>query len=83
MFISTRAREDIQTAVAFLSTRVKKPDEDDWGKSKQALKYLDGTKKLKLTLSADNLSIVKWFIDALYAIHDDCKGHTGAMLTLG
>eukprot|EP00804_Cyclotella_cryptica_P028121 CCRYP_010985-RA/>CCRYP_010985-RA protein AED:0.82 eAED:0.47 QI:0/0/0/0.66/0/0/3/0/161 len=26
-----RVRKDIQTAVAFLTTRVKKPDEDNWG----------------------------------------------------
>ena len=59
LFISTRARRDIQTAVAFLSTRVKKPDEDDWEKLKRVIKYLNGTKNLKLTLSAVDLSIVK------------------------
>ncbi len=35
--LSTRARRDIQTPVAFLTTRVKEPDEDDWGKLKQVL----------------------------------------------
>jgi hypothetical protein len=30
LFMATRARRDIQTAVAFLTTRVKSPDEDDW-----------------------------------------------------
>jgi hypothetical protein len=44
LFVSTRARQDIQTAVAFLITRVKSLDEDDWGKLKQVLKYLNGTK---------------------------------------
>jgi hypothetical protein len=35
---------DIQrTAVAFLTTRVKNPEEDDWGKLKRLLKYLTGT----------------------------------------
>ena len=28
-FVSTQARQDIQTAVAFLTTRVKSPDEHD------------------------------------------------------
>ena len=32
LFISNQARWDIQTALAFLTTRVKGPDEDDWGK---------------------------------------------------
>ena len=30
LFLCMRARRDIQTAVAFLTTRVKHPDEDDW-----------------------------------------------------
>jgi len=48
LFFCTRARRDIRTAVGFLSTRVKNPDEDDWGKVKRILKYLKGTKSLKL-----------------------------------
>ena len=42
-----------------------------------------GTRFLKLTLSADSLSILQWYVDASHQIHDDCKGHTGALLTLG
>jgi hypothetical protein len=76
-------RQDIQTAVAFLATCVKTPDEDDWGKLKRLPKYLFGTRFLKLTLSADSLSILQWYVDASHQIHDDCKGHTGALLTLG
>jgi hypothetical protein len=82
LFLS-RVRRDIQTAVAFLTTRVKAPDEDDWGKLKRVLKYLFGTRFLKLTLSADSLSILRWYVDASHQIHDDCKGHTGALLLLG
>ena len=51
LFMATRARQDIQTAVAFLTTRVKSPDEDDWGKLKRVLKYLNGTRYLKLRLT--------------------------------
>eukprot|EP00970_Alexandrium_tamarense_P015266 scaffold4923_cov115-Alexandrium_tamarense.AAC.1 len=83
LFLSARARRDIQTAVAFLTTRVKQPDEDDWGKLKRVLKYLNGTRHMKLTLSVDKLSVVKWWVDASYNIHEDCKGHTGAMMSLG
>ena len=32
LFLSCRMRRDIQTAVAFLTTRVKRPGTDDWGK---------------------------------------------------
>ena len=34
LFMAARVRRDIQTAVAFLTTRVKSPDKDDWGKLK-------------------------------------------------
>ena len=82
LFLSC-TRHDIQTAVAFLTTRVKAPNEDDWGKLKRILKYLNGTKFLKLRLYADTLSVIQWYVDASHQTHDDCKGHTGAFLTFG
>ena len=78
-----RARRDIQTPVAFLTTRVKKPFEDDWGKLRRLLKYLKGTKYMKLTLQVDDLSMVKWWVDSSHLTHWDCRGHTGYMMTLG
>jgi hypothetical protein len=83
LFLSGRARRDIQTAVAFLTTRVKAPDEDDWGKLKRVMKYLYGTRRLKLRISIDNLSFVKWWIDGAHNVHWDFKGHTGAIMRLG
>ena len=58
LFMATRARRDIQTADAFLTTRVKSPDEDDWGKLKRVLKYLNETKYLKLRLTMDSLGML-------------------------
>ena len=60
-----RARRDIQTTVAFLATRVKKTDEDDWGKLKRVLKYLNGGMRyLKLNISVDDQSILlNWYVD--------------------
>jgi hypothetical protein len=83
LFLSARARRDIQVAVAFLTTRVKKPDTDDWGKLRRVLKYLKGTKYMKLLLSIDDLSKIMWWVDASDRTHEDCKGHTGAMMSLG
>ena len=83
LFITCRVRADIATPVAFLTTRVKKPDEDDWGKLKRVLKYLKGTKYMKLTISVSDLKTIRWWVDASYNTHDDCKGHTGGMMTLG
>ncbi len=57
LFMATRARRDIQRTVVFLTTRVKSPDKDNWGKLKQVLKYLNGTKKLKLKLSVGDFGL--------------------------
>jgi hypothetical protein len=38
---------------------------------------------MKLNLSADNITCLKWWVDASHAVQKDCRGHTGAMLSLG
>ena len=83
LFMAMRARRDIQTAVAFLTTRVKNPDEDDWGKLKRVLKYLNGTRYLKLRLTVESMGMLKWYVDGSHNVHWDCKGHGGAVFTLG
>jgi hypothetical protein len=83
LFMATRTRCDIQTAVAFLTLQVKTPDEDDWGKLKRVLKYLNGTKCLRLRISIEDLGVLKWYVDGSHNTHWDCKGHGGAMFTMG
>jgi hypothetical protein len=82
-FMATRVRQAIQTAVAFLTTRVKSPDKDDWGRLKLVLKYLNRTMHLKLRLSVDDLGLLKWSVDTSHNTHWDCRGHSGAMFTMG
>jgi hypothetical protein len=36
-----------------------------------------------LRLSTDNLSIVKWWVDAAYGVHHDMKSHTGGVMSMG
>jgi hypothetical protein len=74
LFMATRARRDIQTAVAFLTTRVNARDEDNWGKLKHVLQYLNRTKYLKLTISVEDLGILKWCVDGSHNVHWGCKG---------
>jgi hypothetical protein len=38
---------------------------------------------MKLNLLADNLTTIQWWVDASHAVYDNCKGHTGAMMSLG
>jgi hypothetical protein len=83
LFATIGARKDIQHTVALLTTRVKSPDEDDWMKLKRLLKCIRGTIYMTLIFKAESLNIVKWWVDASYATHVDCKGHTGAAMSMG
>ena len=38
---------------------------------------------LPLVLEIDNLRLISWWVDASFAIHPDCKGHTGGMMSMG
>ena len=82
-YLSQRGRPDLRTAVSFLCKRVTKPDEDDYKKLTRAMRYLQGSKLLKLVLSADDSGVVQWWVDASYAVHKDMKGHTGGTMSMG
>ena len=83
LFLISRASRDIQTAISLLTARFKKPDEDDWGKHKKSLKYLNGTRRLKLTLIIDSIGVIKFFVDGSHNTHWDFNGHGGAMMLMG
>ncbi len=40
IYVTKRARPDISLAIAFLTTRVKRPDIDDWHKLRHLIEYL-------------------------------------------
>ena len=83
LYVAQRCRLDIQTAVAYLTTRVANPTEDDWKKLRRVLQYLKGTEALELTLGADDITRSKTWIDASYGVHDDCRSHTGGGMSWG
>lgn len=58
LYLYKRARPDIQTAVAFLCTRVKSPDVDDYKKLGRVMKNLLGTLQMPLTLEANSSHII-------------------------
>ena len=59
LLLRKRARPDIQPTIAFLATRVRNPDEDDWKKLRRVISYLNATiNSVKLHLSADDLNVV-------------------------
>ena len=83
LYMAKRARPDILTAVSFLTTRCTCSTEQDWNKLVRIAKYLNGTKELALSLTADENITINSYIDASFACHRDGKSHTGEMITLG
>ena len=83
LYLAKRSRPDVLPAVSFLCTRVQSPDVDDWKKLGRCMRFINETKKLYLTLEADDLSRVRWWIDASFGVHPDMKSHTGATMMIG
>ena len=83
LFMSEWSRRYTHTTVAFLTTRVNKTDKGNWFRFWICLKYLKGKIEFKLSLTEDELYVVKWWVYASYTIHDNCNGHTGTVMTLG
>ena len=59
---------------------VKAPNMSDWKKLMRLLKCLNGTRDDALTLSADDLHVNKWYVDAAFAVHPDFKSHAGGII---
>jgi len=83
LYIGKRGRPDLQISLSFLTIRVRKPIVTDWRKLAKTCKYLNDTKDLVLTLEAHSILLLKWYIDAAFAIHADMRSHSGGMLTIG
>jgi hypothetical protein len=54
LYITKRARPDISLVIAFLTTRVRSPDIEDWEKLRHPMEYLRGDRERPLILGADN-----------------------------
>ena len=74
-------RQNIQTAVEFLCTRVKDPDKDDHKKLTNVMQYIRNTKNMTLTIELGGEA--KWWVDSSYAAHPEMKSNPGIYMTLG
>jgi hypothetical protein len=83
IYVTKRARPDISLSIAFLTTRVKEPDIDDWCKLCHLVEYLRSKHELPLILAANGTGVLIWYVDALFAVHPDVRGHTGGAMTMG
>ena len=66
-----------------MTTRVRKPGEDDWKNLRRLIGYLKQVIEFSLILSGDSINIIKWWVDASYEAHNKMWGHTGGTLSMG
>ena len=45
--------------------------------------YLCATKDMPLTLEADSISMIKWWINGSFGVLEDMHSHTGGIMSLG
>jgi hypothetical protein len=82
LYVSHRGRMDIQLAIAFLCTMVSCSTEQDWAKlNKRVLEYLNGTLDEFRVIGVDDISKLKTWADASYAVHRYMKSHTGGVVS--
>ena len=65
------------------STRVKELNDTDCQTLVRMINYLNTTKKNYLTLSDNDLKVIKWYVDIIFAVHPHFEIHTKAIKTMG
>lgn len=82
MFLATRTRPDILTAVCGLSTKAKSPQLCDMQRIDRIIGYLKKHPDIKLKCNVRDINIHA-YMDAAWNVHRDAKGHSGIIITLG
>lgn len=86
LYLAKRAMPELLPAIVFLATRVNEATEEDLEKLNRTLKYINGAQHhgicLKLIFVKGKIQILV-YTDASWKSHADCKGHTGAFISLG
>ena len=59
LYLVKRARPDASVSIAFLTTRVREPDEDDWKKLEHLIEYFKSTIDMPLILGSNSGGILK------------------------
>ena len=84
LFTCNRVRVDVFLHTSFLCTRLKEPTEQDMTKLMRVMEYINSTMNYGMAFSSGDktLNVYAW-IDASYAVHDDAKGHSGTVVSIG
>jgi hypothetical protein len=62
---------------------VRCPDVQDWVELRHLVEYLQSTVNLPLILGATSGGVLHWYVEAVFAVHPNMRGHSGGALTLG
>ena len=81
IYLSHRARPEIQIAVSFLCTRVRGSDTDDCKNMVRLMKYIQWTIGLPLILSIKKSGNIKRYIYAEFSVNQYMRSHTGGFMT--
>ena len=83
LYLAVNSRPDISASISILSQKIKKPTKRDWTELKRVVRYLKGTKDLKLKLGGNNTDGLVGFADADWAENrTDRKSNSGFIFTL-
>ena len=69
-------------ALALLVMQVRNPDGDEYKNLARTIHYIRATRGMELTLEAESMDTIRWWIDMSYVVHPDLKGHSGGMVPL-
>ena len=82
-YMAKRVRTDILTAVSWCASRVLSPTEEDERKLDRIMGYLKHTKNKNMVLRIGTETVLKAYVDASFAVYQDAKSVTGAVIMLG
>ena len=84
LYVSNNSRPDISAAVSILSRKITNPNQSDWTEVKRMIKYLKGTKNLKLYLfNPKKLSTFSGYSDADWGNNsNERKSTSGCIVTI-
>ena len=83
LYNTKRESLDNCTAVQLLTKIVREPKKYDWYKLVHIMNYIRGTRYLTLIPRNNDSGVLKWWIDASYAVHTNMRVHTGGGLSVG
>ena len=83
LYVAKCSRPDIDTTIAFMCIRVSKSTEEDWIKLRRLLEYIQSTINDERIVGVKDLCVMKTYVNALFAVHQDMKGYTGRLTTFG